>query len=92
MSEEKNVPVGEEVKGNEQVEGEQNKGHVTFEVIKGAENEHKFYFSVPKDVSLGIAYDAAFEVLNHITKTIQDMTGKLDPKKDEEKQPEGDEK
>lgn len=89
MNEEiKNV---EAVEAVENINAQEEETHVTFEVLKGANNEHKFYFAVPKQVSLGIAYDAAFDVLNHVAKVIQDTTAKMAPKKEEQIQPESEE-
>lgn len=100
MNEEiKNVDVAVDVAVENQVEAvegaeKQEDSHVTFEIPKGKDGEMKFFFSIPKTASLGVAYDAAFEMLNHITKVIQDTTMKMQPKvaeKEEQKSSESDE-
>lgn len=53
------------------------KQYVSLEIEKG---EHKFYFNMPIGASYGIAYDAAFSVLQELVKLAQEAAQKAKPK------------
>lgn len=55
---------------------------ITINAGTGPDGEkYKFVFEGPKGAPLGVVYDACFAALNNITKTINDHTHAVAPKK-----------
>lgn len=53
-------------------------------VLKTQRNERTFEFIIPVGAQYGEAYDAAFEILMHVSKMAQTAAEQLKPKADEQ--------